>query len=80
MFTRDDSNWYLYVNGIQVATKVDNFTGSITNSQEVWIGLSAYLGGSYQYNGSIAQILIYNRVLSSSEILQNYNCNSSRYI
>lgn len=79
MFARDDNNWYLYVNGSQVATKVDNLTGTITNSQEVWIGSSEYLGGSYQYNGSIAQILIYNRVLSSSEILQNYNCHSSRY-
>lgn len=79
MFTRNDSNWYLYVNGSQINTKLDPYTGTITNSQEVWIGRSAYLGGSYPFNGSISEVMIYNRVLSSAEILQNYNATKSKY-
>jgi len=79
MFTRNDSNWYLYVNGSQVNTKLDNYVGSITNSQEVWIGRSAYLGGSYPFNGSISEVMVYNRVLSSTEVLQNYNATKSRF-
>lgn len=79
MFTRNDSNWYLYVNGVQVNTRVDPYTGSVINSQEVWIGRSAYLGGSYDFNGSIGEVMIYHKVLSSAEILQNYNATKSRY-
>ena len=79
MFTRDDSNWYLYVNGIQVNSRVDPYTGSVTNSQNLWIGRSAYLGGSYPYSGSIGEVFIYNRVLSAPEILQNFDATKTRY-
>jgi hypothetical protein len=79
MFTRNDSNWYLYVDGVQVNTKLDNFVGSVTNSQELWIGQSAYLGGSYQYVGDIGQVFIYDCVLSSSEILQNFEATEPTY-
>ena len=85
MFTRDDSNWYLYINGTQVATRADPYTGSITNAQEMWVGRSAFTQGgssptgSYQYTGDIGQIFIYNTVLSSADILQNYNATRSTY-
>lgn len=85
MFTRDDSNWYLYVNGAQVATKSDPYSGSVTNSQELWIGRSAFTSGgssptgSYQFVGDISEIFIYNRVLSANEILQNYNVTKTRF-
>jgi hypothetical protein len=85
MFTRDDSNWYLYVNGVQIATRADPYTGSVTNAQELWIGRSAFTAsgssptGSYQYIGDIGQVFIYNRVLSAAEILQNYNATRATY-
>lgn len=79
MFTRNDSNWYLYVNGVEVNNRVDPYTGSITNAQEVWIGRSAYLGGSYQFSGSIGEVMIYNRVLSATEVLWNFNMTRARY-
>lgn len=79
MFTRNDSNWYLYVNGVEVNNRVDPYTGSITNAQEVWIGRSAYLGGSYQFPGSIGEVMIYNRVLSATEVLWNFNMTRARY-
>jgi len=79
MFTRDDSNLFLYINGTQIRTIPDTLVGSITNSQELWIGLSAYLGGSYQFSGDISEVMMYNRVLSSTEILQNYNATKTRF-
>lgn len=78
MFTRDDSNWYLYVDGVQVNTRLDPYVGSVTNSQEVWIGRSAYTAG-YQYNGDIAEVFIYNSVLTSSEVLQNFDATKDTY-
>jgi hypothetical protein len=79
MFTRNDSTLTLYVNGSQVNSVSDTLTGSILNDQELWIGLSAYLGGSYSYVGDIGQVFIYDRVLNSSEILQNFNVTKATY-
>lgn len=74
-----DDKLYLYVNGVEVKQEVDTIVGSITNSQEVWIGRSYYVGGVYPFLGSIAQVQIYNRALSAGEILQNYNADKGRY-
>jgi hypothetical protein len=85
MFTRDDSNWFLYVNGVQIATRTDPYTGSVVNSQELWIGRSAFTSsgssptGSYQYTGDIGQVFVYNRVLSATEIQQNYDAAQATY-
>lgn len=78
MGTRDDSNWYLYINGSQVATKSDPYIGSVTNAQEVWWGRSAYTTG-YQWVGDLGRCFIYNRALSSTEVLQNYNATKATY-
>ena len=85
MFARDDSNLYLYVNGSQIATQADTMTGSITNVQELWIGRSAFTAGgasptgSYQYTGDIGQIFVYDRLLSNTEMLENFNATRSTY-
>ena len=85
MYTRNDTSQWLYVNGVQVATASDTLTGTIINSQEVWFGKSAFTGGgvnpqgSYQYTGDRGECFIYNRVLSASEILQNYNATKATY-
>lgn len=85
MFTRDDTNLYLYVNGSQINTGLDTLTGSIINPQELWIGLSAFTAGganpsgSYQYTGDIGQIFVYDRVLNSTEIQQNYDATRATY-
>lgn len=78
MFTRDSSKLRLYVNGSEVNNS-NAVLSSITNAQEVWIGLSAYLGGSYQWNGDLSQIFVYNRTLAASEILQNYNATKATH-
>jgi hypothetical protein len=85
MFTRNDSTLTLYVNGSQIASQGDTLTGTIVNAQELWIGRSAFTAGgasptgSYQYTGDIGQIFIYDAVLSSSQILQNYDATKGTY-
>jgi hypothetical protein len=85
MFTRNDTTWRLYINGTQVTSMADPFTGSITNAQQVWIGRSAFTqggaspSGSYQFQGDIGQIFIYSSVLTADDILQNYNATRATY-
>lgn len=81
-FVRDTTadKLYLYVDGVLEAQITDGTTGSMINSQEVWIGLSAFSGGSYQYVGDIAQVLIYNAALSSGDVAQNYTATKTRYV
>jgi len=51
------------------------WTASFDNSSDIWIGR----GSSNYLNGSSAVCRIYNRALSQSEILQNYNVQKGRF-
>ena len=54
-------------------------TALSTTNTSVWIGS---IDPSYQpwyYDGRISNIQIYNRALSASEVLQNYNAQKSRF-
>lgn len=85
MLTRNNDEWYLYVNGAEVATRTDTFTDTVSNSQELWIGRSAFTAsetnptGSYPYDGDIGQVFVYDAVLTPAEVLQNYNATRSVY-
>ena len=71
----------IYLNGKQILS--DQKTGTIsTNNSGMTIG--AFNGGgpnlsSYYYNGLIAIIRVYNKNLSASEVLQNYNALKGRF-
>ncbi len=69
------SGWVLYLNGVQEATSVSTttFTGTGT------ISIGSYQNLGNYFTGRIATATVYNRVLSSSEILQNYNATKSRF-
>ena len=60
-------------------------TSTISNSQELWIGCSAFTSGtsnptgSYPYDGDIGQVFVYDAVLTPAEVLQNYNATRSVY-
>jgi hypothetical protein len=59
-----------------VPTLANDNSGNYT-SHKLYIGSRA--GSSYRFNGTIAQVLIYNRVLTAAEIQQNYNATKLRY-
>lgn len=68
---------YMYVDGVLINSQTDTTTGTMSNNQNCWIGLSAYTGasatGSYPMNGQIGQSLIYNIALTAEQVKQNFN-------
>jgi uncharacterized repeat protein (TIGR02543 family) len=79
---KSGSNYFhdLYVNGVKQGSSVDAGTiapssnGSVISLARRWdFNATAVLNGAY------GNVSIYNRALSASEILQNYNATGSRY-
>ena len=70
------TGWVLYLNGEQVdtSTATTTYTGT---ANEVRIG--AYNDAENLFDGDISNVYVYNKVLSASEILQNYNAIKSRF-
>ena len=78
--TRDTSNntINIYINGILDRT-ISSVTGNITVQQTYSLTMGGYNGGGYLFVGLITCGKIYNRALSSTEILQNYNVTKKRF-
>jgi hypothetical protein len=66
--------WKLYLNGREDGTSAN--TTTYNGNQEIVIG--AYSSGN-NFTGRISNVQVYNRALSSQEILQNYNATKKRY-
>ena len=69
-----------YINGVLLGTQ--NVTGVLgTNANGMSIGAyGGFNGGrSYYYSGDIATMKFYNRTLTDTEVLQNYNATKSRF-
>jgi hypothetical protein len=71
----------IYVNG--VLNNTDNFTTNpiYPGSGEIntQIGRWGFSGYERNFNGNIFNTMIYNRALSASEVLQNYNAQKGRF-
>jgi hypothetical protein len=87
--TVDTSTWYhltgtydgttakLYLNGvIQNMGGVNSSINAVTLNK-IFIGNFAV--GSYYLNGNVSIVNIYNRTLSATEILQNFNATKTRF-
>lgn len=78
-----------YTNGAQVFYKNGAVLGyayysytSFTTATNTWFGngqSSAYVYSGYYGPGYVAQVRYYNRVLTSAEVLQNYNSTKSKF-
>jgi hypothetical protein len=75
-FTKQGTTIKGYENGVLKNTSTFTDSNIRTSSNSLKIGN----GWSPAFGGNIPQVSIYNRTLSSSEILQNYNATKSRYI
>jgi hypothetical protein len=69
------SGWCLYLNGKQVSTNSNTTTFAGGGD----IQIACYSAGGNLFNGSIPIVQVYNRVLTSAEILQNYNALKGRF-
>jgi hypothetical protein len=67
----------IYINGVFNVSNTHTNTFVVSTVTNLQIGGSLVLGG--YINGNIAQTSIYNRNLSASEVLQNYNAIKSRF-
>ena len=71
----DGTNVSLYTNGVLSNSK--SFTLNTTNTT-LLIGAGKYTGYNY-FNGKVALGRVYNRSLTATEILQNYNVQKTRF-
>ena len=92
-FVQDGSGETLYVDGVQVssgayymsnsgyhcyaATNTNN--GTLTNPTYALSIGSEPINNNYPWIGNIVLVLMYNRVLTTAELLQNYNSMKSRF-
>ena len=73
------STLLIYINGILIPGTVASPTLTpITNSSNFTIGSGR--GNTLNFPGNIANVSLYNRALSATEVLQNYNALKNRYI
>lgn len=69
-------NVIIYVDGSPIASKTSSNPGGFWN--QFTIGRYGNYGASF-FNGYISIVQVYNRTLTSSEMLQNYNNTKSRF-
>ena len=73
------NNAILYLNGNPVLTTTIKLSTVSNVNLEIGRGGSYSVGANQLLNGSISQALIYNRVLSATEVLANFNATKGRY-
>lgn len=68
-----DSVWRMYIS-------TNSNSGTLTNPTDAFgIGSEGDAGYNYPWQGNIMSVMIYNRVLSSAEMIQNYNAYRGRF-
>ena len=74
------SSLLCYVNGVFLSNSTINSGNTpIDNSSPVSIGSRFYNSIFGAFNGDIVQVSMYNRVLSASEVLQNFNAQKALF-
>lgn len=68
-----------FVNGVSIGTVSHNLSSILNSSNPLYIG--SYNGGEYSqwYDGKIGITRLYNTDLTSSQVLQNFNADKSKY-
>jgi len=73
------NNGFFYINGVYESLASSATILDVSNTYTLMIGSSSTLYSAYYFRGNIAVAMIYNRALTASEILQNYNAFKFRY-
>ena len=72
----DNGSKTFYLNGVQYTSSTSE--GSHSSSGTFTIGANQSGGGNF-YSGNIAQVLVYDRALTTAEIQQIYNVDKTKY-
>tara|TARA_R110000803_G_scaffold135965_1_gene202893 strand:- start:1062 stop:1721 length:660 start_codon:yes stop_codon:yes gene_type:complete len=75
VFNTTDNTIKVYVNGVLDKTTSISGTFDFTT----FTGLGRFTGTTHSLNGKLANFIIYNRELSASEVLQNFNAHRHRF-
>ena len=75
--TYDGTTPLIYVNGVS-QTLGSQLSAGGGGSNKCYIGRSAF-ATPYYFDGKMANVKIYNRALTSTEVLQNYNSTKDRF-
>ena len=73
---RNNGSGSMYIDGILEVTS--SFSTNFNSIRNLYVGGLPNSGWGY-FEGSISNVKIYNRALSSQEILQNYNALKGRF-
>ena len=76
--TYDGTTPLIYVNGVSQTLGSETATAAGA-ANKCYIGRTAY-STPYYFDGKMANVKIYNRALTSTEVVQNYNATKSRFI
>jgi hypothetical protein len=77
VMTYDNSTIVGYLDGVNIGSL--SAPGPISYSSLGLFMAGSFYGGTSSFNGNISCFFIYNRVLSATEVLQNYNALKSRF-
>ena len=84
VYNYENTTTYLYINGVLIKSQFDATYGTgknpngIGNTSNFQIGLNTQ-GGWSSKKGFCGPVKYYNRALSTSEVLQNYNATKGRF-
>jgi hypothetical protein len=79
--TRNASGMKIYINGVEESTNIlsNTLTSSTLSNQRTLLGIRRISPPPDPFKGNIANVQIYNRALSATEILQNFNAIRARF-
>lgn len=78
VLTRSDAGRELYING-ELFSNTSDAGVYIPNTQDLFVGTDSENPRRYEVNGKIGEFRIYNRVLSATQVFQNYNASKFTY-
>ena len=79
--TSNVSGMKIYINGVEEDTNTisNTLTSSTLSNQRTLLGIRRLSPPPDPLRGNIANVQIYNRALSTQEVLQNYNATKTRF-
>ena len=80
VFNYESSQYNIYINNTLKSTTIGTSTGNVPLITDPdFIYLNSYEGTSGYLDSSLSMCMIYNRVLTATEMLKNYNATKGRF-